>query len=87
MVNVPNTSYLSLQGKQSAAAGLDAKSETCLKWEGEHHLHHQSHERKSIFPLLLEYSIHLAHFFLSASGWIQELIFHPTTGLQSQLFQ
>lgn len=67
MFNVPDTSYLSLQGKQSAAAGFDVKSETCMKWDDEHHLKmltdFKSHERKSIFPLLLEYSIHLAFFF------------------------
>lgn len=88
MFNVPDTSYLRLQGKQSAAAGLDVKSETCMKWDDEHHLKmltdFQSHERKSIFLLLLEYSIHLALFFLSVSGSVEELIFHLTTGLRSQ---
>lgn len=68
MFNVPDTSYLSLQEKQSVAAGLDVKSETCMKWDDEHHLEmltdFQLHERKSIFPLLLEYSIHLALFLL-----------------------
>lgn len=31
MFNVPGTSYLSLQEKESVAAGLDVKSETCMK--------------------------------------------------------
>lgn len=67
MFNAPDTSYLSLQGKQSAAAGLGVKRETCMKWDDEHHLEmltdFQSHGRKSIFSLLLEYSIHFALFF------------------------
>lgn len=68
MFNVPDTTYLSLQEKHSAAAGLDVKSETCMKWGDEHHLKtladFQLHEWKSIFPLLLEYFIHFALFFL-----------------------
>lgn len=31
MFNVPGTSYRSLQEKQSAAARLDVKGETCMK--------------------------------------------------------
>lgn len=81
MFKVAGTGYLSLQEKQSVVAGLDVKSETCMKRYDEHCLKvltdFQLHERKSIFPLLLEYSIDLALFFLLVVCLIEELIFYP----------